>query len=365
MAEFNPRRLRLARERSRVSQAHLATACDVDRTTVHLWEAGAFAPSEESLQRIVAATHCDQQFLFLGDFDQVVEDRVTFRARTRTKAPDKKAALAAATMAAELVAWLESRFELPPVDIPDLTGQRPEVAADVLRTAWGLGDRPVSNMVHLLESKGVVVLSLAQDTLDIDAFAFWSDSDRPIVMLNTRKSVEHSRMDAAHELAHLALHRERKPDEESEAKTFAGAFLMPRADVQARTPSVPSIDSLAQLKRRWGTSLPSLVVRLHEVGGLTDWQYRMLYIRLSKDQHTKRELNPISEPERSALLKKIFDFLSEQKTRTREVAQSLGWTESQLQEFVFGMGATFLPLQGGRRSTVSTTKPATLKLVGS
>jgi len=95
--------------------------------------------------------------------------------------------------------WVESRFDLPAPDLPDLRDEEPEVAASVLRQHWGLGERPIKNMVHLLESKGVRVYSLAENSVEVDAFALWH-SKTPFVFLNTLKSAEHGRFDAAHEL---------------------------------------------------------------------------------------------------------------------------------------------------------------------
>jgi hypothetical protein len=41
-----------------------------------------------------------------------------------------------------------------------------------VRQAWGLGELPIKNMVHLLESKGVRVYSLAIDAVEVDAFVY-------------------------------------------------------------------------------------------------------------------------------------------------------------------------------------------------
>lgn len=99
----------------------------------------------------------------------------------------------------------------------------------------GLGEAPIANMVHLLETKGVRVFSLVEDCHELDAFSTWLDGT-PFVFLNTRKSAERSRMDAAHELGHLVLHRVGRPqgkEAEEEATRFGAAFLMPRASPTA------------------------------------------------------------------------------------------------------------------------------------
>jgi hypothetical protein len=48
-----------------------------------------------------------------------------------------------------------------------------EQAAAKLRKDWGLGVGPISNIVHLLEFKGILVLRLFSDCKRVDAFSLW------------------------------------------------------------------------------------------------------------------------------------------------------------------------------------------------
>ncbi|NVZ67186.1 ImmA/IrrE family metallo-endopeptidase, partial [Pseudomonas gingeri] len=95
--------------------------------------------------------------------------------------------------------WIEERFNLPSAGLPDLSDLGPEEAAATLRRVWGLGNAPIPNMIHLLESKGIRVFSLAEETREVDAFCTWYEG-KPFIFLNTIKSAERSRFDAAHEL---------------------------------------------------------------------------------------------------------------------------------------------------------------------
>ena len=91
----------------------------------------------------------------------------------------------------------------------------------------------------------------------------------PFVFLNTNKTAEHSRYDAAHELGHLVLHRHGSPqgiEAEKQANQFASAFLMPRGSVHPVAPRFPTFDILVSLKRRWGVSVAALAYRLHNLG---------------------------------------------------------------------------------------------------
>ena len=52
----------------------------------------------------------------------------------------------------------------------------PETAAMLMRQHWRLGDKPIKNMVHLLEANAVRVFSLAENTKAVDAFSLWRDA---------------------------------------------------------------------------------------------------------------------------------------------------------------------------------------------
>ena len=158
---------------------------------------------------------------------------VSFRSMSKMTAKQRDAAIAAGSIAYLLTDWVDREFDLPETDIPDFGGAEPEVAAQSLRQYWGLGELPIKNIIHQLESKGVRVFSLAENCMEVDAYSVWRGR-RPFIFLNTGKSGEHRRFDAAHELAHLVLHRHAAPnghEAEKDAQAFAGAFLMPTASM--------------------------------------------------------------------------------------------------------------------------------------
>jgi Zn-dependent peptidase ImmA (M78 family) len=199
-------------------------------------------------------------------------------------------------------------------------------------------------MVHLLESRGVGVLSLSGCPREVDAFSSWHN-DRPYVYLNTLKSSERSRMDAAHELAHLVLHRhqnKRRKDVEQEAKEFASAFLMPRHDVLAHARRRPSTATVVADKARWGVSAIAYVVRLHRMKLMTDWHYRQLCIHLSG----KAEPNPMPR-EGSSLLASVLRQLRTEGVSRRQIARELTINPEDLEELLSGLVMTAVAGEGG------------------
>jgi Zn-dependent peptidase ImmA (M78 family) len=209
-------------------------------------------------------------------------------------------------------------------------------------------------MVHLLEQHGVRVFSLAEECRQVDAFSVWR-SGKPFVFLNTMKSGERSRFDAAHELGHLVLHRHGGPrggrEAEQEADSFASAFLMPRRSVLAVAPAFPSTASLVKLKKEWSVAASALARRLHDVGLLTDWHYRTLMIQMSSLGYRTTEPDPIQR-ETSQVLSKVFSSMRERGWTRARLAEELGVHTSDIDALVFGLA--FVALSGGRAERAET-----------
>jgi Zn-dependent peptidase ImmA (M78 family) len=140
-------------------------------------------------------------------------------------------------------------------DSADLSSEtNPESAAEYVRDRWALGQQPIKNMIHLLESKGVRVFSIAVEAREVDAFSTWKGGV-PFIFLNSYKSAERSRFDAAHELGHLILHRHGEPQgrqAEIDANRFAAAFLMPKAGVLANAPKFVTLPEFEPQSKKRG-----------------------------------------------------------------------------------------------------------------
>lgn len=362
--EFNPSRLALARQRRGLTKAKLASAAGVTSRSITAYETGTTVPTDETMAALSEALGFPSGFFFADDVDAPQYEAASFRARTSLTASRRDAALAAAALAVELAGWLDERFNLPKCDIPDLSSLPPEEAAAVLRTRWALGELPIKNTVHLLESRGVRVFSLADECRKLDAFAFWRDTT-PFIFLNTLKSGERGRFDAMHELGHLVLHRRGFPDgrtAEQEADTFAAAMLMPRSDVLAVAPRTPTLSSLIQLKKRWNVSLAALTYRLHTLRLLTEWQYRTLCIQIAESGYKRREPQPCAR-ETSQVLKKAFDMLREEGVTRSSVAAELRIPIRELEALIFGL--VIIGMQGGNPSPRPSGDRSRFKLVHS
>lgn len=350
--DFNGGRLALARRRRGFSKSDLAKSVGVDARSISNYESG-MKPRADVLQKLADHVGFPTQFFFGSSIEEIPWGAASFRSLARMTTAQRESALGQGALRIYFDKWLCERFNMPEALVPDLRLETPEAAAAALRALWGLGDKPIANLIHLLESKGIRVYPLSVLGNEVDAFSLWN-GEAAFVMLNVQKTAEHSRFDAAHELAHLVLHKHGAPigkEAENEANRFASSFLMPDADVKANTIRNPGIRAMIQWKARWKVSLAALNYRMHQLGMTSDHHYKTLCIQISA-MGRSREPQP-ADREQSLRLNKIFHMLAEDGISRSYVARELNITEAELEAMLFRL--TLTSVQGGRNTEV--TKP--------
>lgn len=359
---FNPTRFALARKRRGIKKKVLAQRIGVSEKSVTSYEKGVQEPERETLNRIASVLNFPTQFFLADDIDELTPNIASFRALTKMTASQRDIALSSGNIALLLNEWIEQRFDLPDIDLLDLgrestdNQQSPEAAADALRHHWGIGELSIKNMISLLESKGIRVFSLAIDAREVDAYSMWYGG-KPFVFLNTLKSAEHCRFDAAHELGHLVLHRHGEPqgqEIEREANAFASAFLMPRRSVLANAPKFPTLPNLIVHKKYWTVSVAAFNYRLHALGLTTDWVYRTLCVQISSAGYRTKEPEGALH-ETSQVLSKVFAALREDGISKNDVAQQLMLDPTEIEQLTFGL---MLATQSSSGQCIPQSKPS-------
>lgn len=365
---FTPSRLTLARQRRGLTKESLAERVGLTSRSIISYEGGEAEPTLESLERLARVLEFPVDFFSSEEVDQIPPEAASFRALSTMTARQRYAALAAGCLAMEMAKWVEARFDLQSAEFPpDCDSLTPELAAEATRAHWKLGERPIRNMLHLLELHGVRVFSLVEECRALDAFSLWRD-ETPFIFINTVKTPERSRFDAAHELGHLVLHRDRREgekgsrEEELEANRFASEFLMPRSAILASAPRYPSLPNLIQGKRPWNVSVAAFAHRLHTVGLISDWQYRTTSIELSKLGYRKKEPGSSGPRETSQVWTKVFAALREDGISKRDVARELRLPVREVEALVFGL-VKMGSIEGGRTPSGASAPRGRLRVV--
>lgn len=337
---FSAERLIVARQRRKLSGKELAERAGLTPVTISKAENGhQIDPS--TVARIATALDFPYDFFFLERPEIIDADTVSFRSLKKMSSAERDASLAAGALGIELYQWIDNLFDLPTTDLIDLNKERsrPESAARLLRQHWGLGDRPIGNMLKLLESKGVRVLSLTENTRNVDAYSFWR-GDRAYIFLNQEKTAERSIFDSAHELGHLVLHHHagarNDKGAEYQADQFASAFLMPEHDIKNELANVVSPSTIIRAKKRWKVSAMALTYRLHTLKLLTDWNYRALCIELGKRGYRSGEPEGV-ERETSTVLAKVLTAMWTKRLTKADIASELAVPLEEIESLIFGL----------------------------
>lgn len=363
---LNPFRLKLARRRNRMTIKALAEDVNMTTRMISNYENGhAKIIPHVTVEKLSKSLGYPIDFFCGTDIEELDAAWVSFRSMKGMTASTRDAALSAGSLALLFNEWLESKFTLPNSQLDDLRIYSPETAASVLRRKWGVGDLSISNMIHLLESKGVRIFSLSENNKEVDAFSFWKNNT-PFIFLNTFKSAERSRFDAAHELGHLVLHKHGGPsgrEAETEADKFASAFLMPEGTIRTYAKSLLTLEDAIVLKKYWKVSVAALVRRIYDLNIISEWTYRSLSIQASQRGFFKREPNGI-ERETSQILGKIFLALREESIKKNDIAKELKIPPKELEQLVFSLAFIGTTISSNDKKSISAkdNKP-TLKLI--
>ena len=293
------------------------------------YESNSWLPTSVQIEKMADILNFPLGWFYAPDIDLIDVEAPSFRSRRSMTASLRNQATRNGGLATDVISVeMRSRFALPAVDVPNLSGQSPEVAAAEMRSHWKLGQGPIPNMVHLLESRGIEAYWINIGSSSVDAWSLWRN-DRPFVILDIFKNAgDRSRFDAAHELGHLVLHRrETRLDgrkAEDEADRFASSFLMPKEQFQAESPQFPIMTQYFALKKRWGVSLAALIRRSRDVGKLTPWQYECACKELSVRGWRKQEPSEIALPlEQSRIHALVFEKMAKKGITPQQFALSI------------------------------------------
>lgn len=312
---FDPRRLAQARRLRAILKSELAEAIEVTPGAISQYEAGLAKPTSANLAKIAFALRMPQTFFTRGrQMYSVAEEEANFRSLRSTSKRERSQARAQVELLAEVVDFFERFLRLPAVDVPALTGEDPERAAELMRERWGLGSGPITSVVGVLKRGGVIAARLPAGTEKVDAFSCWIDERPYLILASNKRARDRSRFDAAHELGHLVLHQDPQPGPgkaEVEGHQFASAFLMPRLALSAELSRRVDFGSLIDLKLRWGVSIQALLRRGRDLGIFSDAAYHRAMRTLSARGWRTNEPGDTGAPEQPELLPKANAMLEQ------------------------------------------------------
>jgi Zn-dependent peptidase ImmA (M78 family)/transcriptional regulator with XRE-family HTH domain len=335
---FHGDRLQQAREAMALSKTLLADLVDVSVQAISQYEKGADRPGTEVFDRLRKILKQDAQF-FLRPTNPSLSSSVCFyRSLASTTKTARTKAETWKTWSRELISHLAEFVEFPASDFhstvhlpshPSLIGMDmiESLASDV-REQWNLGDGPLANLLETAENRGAVIFRYNLDSESLDALSEWLKPENlPLIVLNADKNVAvRSRLDLAHELGHMFLHRSvtdgllRHSDVfrlvEDQAFRFGAALLLPEHSFLEDLYSV-SLDALLALKLKWKVSIAMMIERLKDLNIVNADQHKRLRINYSARRWNREEpYDREIELERPAFLSKATKLMLDSGVQT-------------------------------------------------
>lgn len=345
-------RLKQAREALGLTATSLAQAIGVTKQAVSRWESGLDSPRPELFDRL-----CDllgqPAYFFLHPVDANLQRGTRFyRSLASTTALARQKADARNFWAREAANYVLHYVEFPRVNFPTWDVPHPsllnmrdvEAWANQTRAFWGLGEGPIANLLRVTENNGALVIRDYLEAEGLDALSEWLQPEGiPLIVLNADKeSAVRSRLDLAHELGHLILHRSVTPDDlkkgalfkqiERQAFRFAGALLLPERPFLADLYSL-SLDALRALKPKWKVAIAAMIHRLSDLKVLSEEQERRFWINYSRRGWRGHE--PLDDQlpcETPTVLPQAFKILVEQGQNRDQIPVSVGHGRTQIEQ---------------------------------
>lgn len=342
-------RIRLQRERKGWTGKELAGRLEVSPSAISQIERGVTKPDLETLINLGIELDTPVGFFLDRESNTRIElDRCHFRSKRGIAQYRRRQSIADASLIVQLASVLsEKGIQFPEEQVSDFADQvglvneetpveKMEELAVQLREHWGMGMGPIPDLVSLMETKGIFVFPLPDDTYEeVDAFSVWHDG-RPVTILGHEKAASRDRLDAGHELAHLALHSNADRDLrviEDQAFRFGGAFIAPRESFLPECPSRWSRPAFLELKKRWKMSMQALVRRAYDLGQLSESSYRKANIELRRRLSENGEEEGEWEPERPSIIQQAISLLEDEVTLD-ELACSIGVHSADLRDLL-------------------------------
>jgi len=335
MTVFNGQNLKLARLYNGLTINELANKINISSQAESQYELGRITPQFDNLKKLSDALNFPISFFFQKSMSSVKTGSSYFRSLMKTSKKYRDEQITKIRFLAELYTVLAEYIEFPKVDLPENIEETkiPELSAQKLREYWNLGDKPIKNMVTLLESKGLIITSFETATNDIDAFSqYFGINEQPLYIIafsDNKSSAARINFDLAHELGHIVLHewsednenisREEFKQQEKEANAFAAAFLLPKDKFTADLKFMPSeYGHYIELKKKWHVSIGAMLHRACELEIITQNQYQYnLRIMNSRNERVNEPLDNVIPRTYPSLLSNAINLLIDNKVFTK------------------------------------------------
>lgn len=331
---FNGERLKVARMWRNLSATQLADVTGFSRQTISMLENGKLInPEFTTVQKLSEKLEFPITF-FLEEIKINLNESTTyFRSLLTTNKKYRVEQEEKIKFIAIVYNMLSEYLEFEKINLPHISrNTTPQEAANILRAHWGLGNRPIDNIVYLAENNGLIVTDFETATGDVDAFSHKITSDDMETYLigysKNKRTAARIHFDVAHEIGHILLHnwcedlecieKEEFKEIELQAHAFASAFLLPEEEFYKDvSPYATNLAYYTELKKTWKVSIAAMIRRAKDLDIINADDYSRLMRNMQKQGIRKTEpLDDELVTAEPSLLRQAIKILFDQKVFT-------------------------------------------------
>jgi Zn-dependent peptidase ImmA (M78 family)/DNA-binding XRE family transcriptional regulator len=284
-------RLKSARKMSGFSMAILAdkTGHAITKQAISKYEKGLMNPGGDALVALSRVLGVKSDYFFRPQKVSLGELEFRKKSRLGRKEEDR--------IKYRILDFLERYLEIEDIlsdkavfinPLSDPHVSKPEDAEKValeVRRKWKLGEAAISNLMELLEDKGIRIHEIETND-NFNGISAWAD-EIPVIAVRHQDDLLRRRFTISHELGHILLNVHQNCDQRFREKLchiFAGALLLPEKIIKAELGEQRNKIALWELKKIkgiYGISIQAVMARARNLGIISDHTYRNFCITVN------------------------------------------------------------------------------------
>lgn len=302
-SSFNGARLKMARQYNGMTINEVAQALKITNQSISQFENNKVEPKAENVFMLSNLLGFPRDFFYERDDLEVTVGNTYFRSLASTSKKERNAQVEKVRLLVKIYEGIQTYIKFPEFDLEQQDNMDPEELAQYVRSIWKLGNKPIYNLIDIMEKHGIIISNAFEKNSNIDAYSHVEVIENqlvPIVILGYERNMFRQQFNAAHELGHILtdgiyeleeLSKAEYRDMEKFMNQFAGALLIPKELLLDDLAGKWKVDIgyYIELKKKYRVSAQALIVRANQIGAITANQYQYLMKQMSRNNYRKSE----------------------------------------------------------------------------
>lgn len=340
-SKFNGDRLRTARTYRSMTLAELGDLINLSKQALSLYENNKGNPDFSTVIELSKALRFPTKYFFQKKNIETISGSTYFRSLTSTTKKSRAAEIAKVEFIGALYEALYQYITFPSLNLPmvgidskSLEDYEIEEIAYLVRNLWGLENNPITDLQHVLEENGIIVIGSNLTDRKIDAYSQILNIDNYetyiIVLSIGKKGKSRINFDLAHELGHIMLHpwtedietlsNEEFKERERQANKFASSFLLPEETFSIDCERYPTeLEYYKKMKSKWEVSIQAMLYRANDLEIISNNQFQYLMRQVSQRGWRKKEPGDSPHVLNENIFKIAIDFLLENEYSKKDI----------------------------------------------